>query len=57
VEKIIVDALSDDVSVTTSIKVELIIIFALIDDTLMVDAVIFDAAMLFADIVLPVTVE
>ena len=56
-EKIIVDALSDDVSVTTSIKVELIIIFALIDDTLMVDAVIFDAAMLFADIVLPVTVE
>ena len=61
-EKIILDAFNDDVNVTTSISVELIITFALREETLIVDAVKSDvlilvALMLVADIVLPDTVE
>ena len=56
-ENTIVDAFNDDVMVTTSMSVELIITFALREETLIVDAVIPDASILVADMVLPDTVE
>ena len=61
-ENRIVDAFNEDVMVTTSISVELIITFALSDDTLIVEAVkpeavMFTDSILVAYMVLPDTVE